>query len=148
MADELYSESFILRAVALTYIRSRSLSEVAASLSIPADLLEAWKKDYGDKVNVRYIKEERPGGKKYKPMEKCDTCGAKVVWEPVKTFEVQREEGVDIGTHDNIMNSGNDGIYGARVPFVRVTTERIERCPACGVHVIQNITEKLTNSEA
>jgi len=144
---EEYDEAFILRAVVLTHARSRSLSEVAASLSIPADLLEEWKRDYGDKVKVRYIKEERPGDKifkKTKRMEKCDTCSAVVVWEPVKTFEVHREEGVAIGTG----NSGDDGIFGIKVPYVRVTTERIERCPACGVYVVQNITEKLTKSEA
>jgi len=55
-----------------------------------------------------------------------------VVWEAAKTFEIQREEGVDIGTHDNIMNSGNDGIYGIKIPYVRITNERIERCPARG----------------
>jgi len=148
---EEYDEAFILRAVVLTHARSRSLSEVASSLSIPAELLEEWKRDYGDKVNVRYIKEEHPGEKifkKAKRMEKCDTCKAVVVWEPVKTFEVHREEGVNIGTGDSIMNSGDDGIFGIKVPYVRVTTERIERCPACGVYVIQNIIEKFTKSEA
>ena len=154
MADDLkdnFNEAFILRAVVLTHARSRSLTEVAAMLSIPSELLEEWKRDYSDKINVRYIKDERPGDKLFKRtkrMEKCDTCGAVVVWEPVKTFEVQREEGVAIGTSDSIMNSGDDGIFGAKVPYVRVTTERIERCPACGVYVIQNITEKFTKSEA
>ena len=148
---EEYEEAFILRAAALTYVRSRSLSEVAASLSIPVDLLAAWKEGYADKVKVRYIKDERPGDKLFKrtkPMERCDSCGAKVVWETVKVFEIQREEGVDIGTHDSIMNSGDDGIFGIKVPYVRITTERIERCPACGVYVIYNLTEKLTKSEA
>jgi len=154
VADDLkdnFNEAFILRAVVLTHARSRSLTEVAAMLSIPSELLEEWKRDYSDKINVRYIKDERPGDKLFKRtkrMEKCDTCGAVVVWEPVKTFEVQREEGVAIGTSDSIMNSGDDGIFGAKVPYVRVTTERIERCPACGVYVIQNITEKFTKSEA
>jgi len=148
---EEYDEKFKLRAVALTFARSRSLKEVAAALSIPAELLAAWKNDYADKVKVRYIKDERPGDKLFKrtnPMERCDSCGAKVVWEPVKIFEIQREEGVSIGTHDSIMNSGDDGIFGAKVPYVRVTTERIERCPACGVYVIFNLIEKLTKSEA
>ena len=145
--NEEYDEAFILRAVVLTHARSRSLSEVAASLSLPVELLKEWKENYGDKVNVRYIKEERPGDKifkKTKRMEKCDTCKAVVVWEPIKAFEIHREESVDIGTG----NSGDDGIFGIKVPYVRVTTERIERCPACGVYVIQNITEKLTKSEA
>ena len=155
MADEIikeeYDEAFKLRAVVLTHARSRSLTEVAASLSIPSELLSEWKKEYADKVKVRYIKDDRPGDKLFKRtkrMEKCDSCGAVVVWEAVKTFEVQRVEGVDIGTSDKLMNSGDDGIFGIKVPYVRITTERIERCPACGVYVIQNITEKLTNSEA
>ena len=146
-----YDEAFKLRAVAISHARSRSLSEVAASLSLPLDLLESWKNDYADKIKVRYIRDERPGDrlfKRPKQMEKCDSCGAKVVWEPVKTFEVQREEGVAIGTSDSIMNSGDDGIFGAKVPYVRITTEKIERCPACGVYVIFNHTEKLTKSEA
>ena len=134
--EEGYDETFIFRAVALTHARSRSLNEVAATLSLPVELLESWKRDYADKVKVRYIKDERPGDKIFKRtkrMEKCDSCGAVVVWEAVKAFEVQREEGVNIGTGDNIMNSGDDGIFGIKVPYVRVTTERIERCPACGV---------------
>ena len=158
MADEIktennydYDESFILRAVAISHARSRSLGEVAAFLSIPVESLEEWTRDFADKVHVRYIRDERPYDKifkKTKNMERCDTCGAKVVWEAVKTFEVQREEGVDIGTSDNIMNSGDDGIFGIKVPYVRITTEHIERCPACGVYVVYNRTEKLTKSEA
>jgi len=151
IGEEEYDEAFKLRAVAITHARSRSLAEVAASLSLPAELLEAWRNDYADKVKVRYIRDERPGDrifKKSKRMEKCDSCGAVVVWEAVKSFDVQREEGVAIGTSDSIMNSGDDGIFGIKVPYVRVTTERIERCPACGVYVIFNIVEKLTKSEA
>jgi len=150
-SEEEYDEAFKLRAVALTHARSRSLSEIAAIISLPAELIESWKNEYADKIKVRYIKDERPGDrifKKTKRMEKCDTCGAVVVWEAVKTFEVQREEGVDIGTSDNIMNSGDDGIFGIKVPYVRITTEHIERCPACGVYVVYNLTEKLTKSEA
>ena len=146
-----YDEAFKLRAVAISHARSRSLKEVAASLSIPAESLEAWREEYADKVKVRHIREERPGDKIFKrtkPMEKCDSCGAVVVWEPVKTFEVGREESVAIGTSDNIMNSGDDGIFGTKVPYVRLTTERIERCPACSVYVIYNYTEKKTKSEA
>ena len=155
MTDEIikdeYDEAFKRRAVVLTYARSRSLSEVAAMLSIPAELLEEWKNEYADKINVRYIKDLRPGDaifKRNKRMEKCDTCGNVVVWEPIKTFEVQRAESVSIGTSDSIMNSGDDGIFGTKVPYVRVTTERIERCPACGVYVVQNIIEKFTKAEA
>ena len=155
MTDEIikdeYDEAFKIRAVVLTHARSRSLAEVAASLSIPSESLTEWVKEYADKVRVRYIKDARLDEmifKRMKRMEKCDSCGAVVVWEPVKAFEVQRVEGVDIGTKDNLMNSGDDGIFGIKVPYVRITTERIERCPACGVYVIQNITEKLTNSEA
>jgi len=146
-----FDEAFILRAVALAHARSRSLKEVAFYLSIPVESLEDWKDVYADRVKVRYIKDERPGDrifKKTKRMEKCDSCGAVVVWEPVKAFEVRREEGIDLGTSDNIMNSGDDGILGAKIPHVRVTTELIERCPACGVYVIYNLTEKKTKSEA
>ena len=149
--NEEYSEEFKIRAVVLTFARSRSLNEIAKSLSIPAKLLESWKSIYSDKIKVRYIKDERPGEKifkKRKPMEKCDSCGAKVVWEPIKTFEIQRGEDVNIGTYDNIMNSGDDGIFGNKVPYVRIATEHIERCPACGVYVIQNFIEKLTKSQA
>jgi len=149
--DNEYDEAFKLRAVAISRARSRSLKEVAANLSIPAELLDSWREKYADMVKVRYIREERPGDKIFKRskrMEKCDSCGAVVVWEPVKAFEVGREEGVAIGTSDSIMNSGDDGIFGAKVPYVRLTTERIERCPACGVYVIFNHTEKKTKSEA
>jgi len=142
-----YEEAFILRAVAIAHARSRSLKEVAAALSIPPELLAEWKDIYAEKVKVRYIRDERPGDKiSKKPifMEKCDSCGSKVVWEPVKTFVIQREEDVSLGTGD----SGDDGILGAKVPYVRVATEKIERCPACGVYVIYNLTEKLTKSEA
>ena len=146
-----YDEAFKTRAVAIAHARSRSLKEVAAVLSIPAESLEAWKNEYADRVKVRYMKDVYPGGRLFqrpKPMEKCDTCGAVVVWEPVKAFVVRRDEVVDIGTSDSIMNSGDDGILGAKVPHVRVTTERIERCPACGVYVIYNYSEKLSKSEA
>ena len=142
-----YEEAFVLRAVAIAHARSRSLNEVAAALSVPPELLFAWKDRFADKVKVRYIKDERPGDKLSKKpiiMEKCDSCGSKVVWESVKNFVIQREEDVSLGTGD----SGDDGILGAKVPYVRVTTEKIERCPVCGVYVIYNITEKLTKSEA
>jgi len=142
-----YDEAFILRAVAIAHARSRSLKEVAAALSIPPELLFAWNDTYANKVKVRYIKDERLGGKfPKKPvvLEKCDSCGSKVVWEPIKTFVIHREEDVSLGTGD----SGDDGILGAKVPYVRVSTEKIERCPVCGDYVIYNLTEKLTKSEA
>jgi len=142
-----YDEAFILRAVAIAHARSRSLKEVAAALSIPPELLFAWKDTYANKVKVRYIRDERSGDKLFKKpiiMEKCDDCGSKVVWESVKTFVIHREEDVSLGTGD----SGDDGILGAKVPYVRVATEKIERCPVCGVYVIYNLTEKLTKSEA
>jgi len=149
--NEIYDEAFIIRAVAISHARSRSLKEVAAALSIPVELLESWKAEYADRIKVRYIRDERPGDrifKRTKRMEKCDSCGSVVVWEPVKAFEVGREEGVAIGTSDSIMNSGDDGIFGIKVPYVRITTEQIERCPACGVYVIYNLIEKRTKSEA
>ena len=142
-----YDEAFILRAVAIAHARSRSLKEVAAALSIPPELLFAWNDTYANKVKVRYIKDERLGGKfPKKPvvLEKCDSCGSKVVWEPIKTFVIHREEDVSLGTGD----SGDDGILGAKVPYVRVSKEKIERCPVCGDYVIYNLTEKLTKSEA
>ena len=155
-----YDEAFILRAVAISHVRSRSVSEVAALLSIPVELLEKWKEDYRDKVEVRFLEDLRvrskhrgmpffskpEKGKDGEKLERCPKCGAHVVFEPVKSIEVQRGEGVDIGTHDEIMNSGDDAIFGIKVPYVSVRTERIERCPACGLYTIQNITEKLTQS--
>jgi len=146
----MYDEAFKLRAVAIAHARSRSLSEVAVSLSLPAKLLEEWKSEYADRVKVRYIRDERTGDKVFRRprmLERCDACGARVVFETAKTFVVQREKGVAIGTHDSIMNSGNDGIYGIKVPYVRITTEIIQRCPACGTYVIYNIIDKLSRSE-
>ena len=155
-----YDEAFICRAAAIAHARSRSVSEVAASLSIPAELLETWKKDYAGKIKVRFIDDVRvrskhrgipffskpAKGKSAPQLERCPECGSDVVFEPVKGFEVLREEGVDIGTSDSIMNSGDDGIFGIEIPYVKVTTELIARCPVCGLYTIQNITEKLTNS--
>ena len=155
-----YDEAFILRAVAISHARSRSLSEVAALLSIPVEMLEQWKRDYADRVEVRYLDDIRAKskhrgmpyfskpakGRDSEKLARCPKCGADVVFEPVKSIEVQRGEGVDIGTHDDIMNSGDDAIFGIKVPYVLVRTERIARCPACGLYTIQNVTEKLTQS--
>ena len=155
-----YDEAFILRAVAISHVRSRSVSEVAALLSIPAVILEKWRRDYADRVEVRYLEDVFSKSKhvglpyfaKWKKttvkekIKRCPKCGSDVVFEPVKSIEVQRGEGVDIGTHDDIMNSGDDAIFGIEVPYVRVRTERIARCPACGLYTIQNVTEKLTQS--
>ena len=157
-----YDEAFILRAVAIAHARSWSNPAIAASLCIPADLLEEWLRDYSDRIEVRYLEDlrvkpgragkpfltERPAEAAVKKLARCPGCGADVIFAPVKSFEVQREEGVDIGTRDDIMNSGDDGIFGVKVPYVRITTEHISRCPACGIYTIQNVTEKLTNSEA
>ena len=155
-----YDEAFILRAVAISHTRSRSLSEVAALLSIPVEMLEKWKRDYADRVEVRRLEDVRvkskhrgmpyfskpAKGKEKEKLMRCPKCGADVVFEPVKSIEVQRGEGFDIGTHDDIMNSGDDAIFGIKVPYVQVRTERIARCPACGLYTIQNVTEKLTQS--
>ena len=144
-----YDEAFMLRAVAIAHARTWSNNAIAASLSIPVELLEKWVKEYSDRIDVRYLKDKRAGGKPYvEKLEHCPKCGASVVFEHVKSFEVRREDGVDIGTHNNVMDSGNDGIYGIQVPYVKITTEHITQCPACGVYVIQNVTEKLTHSEA
>jgi len=143
-----YGEAFKLRAVAIAHARTWSNKAIAATLSIPADLFEDWIEEYSDKVEVCYVKDKHIKSKQVKEkLEKCPKCGAAVIFEHIKSFEVQRVEGVDIGTHDSIMNSGDDGIFGIKVPYVRITTERINRCPACGVYVIQNIFEKLTKSE-
>ena len=159
---EVYDEAFILRAVAIAHARSWSNQAIAASLCIPADLLEEWLRDYSGKVEVRYLEDKRfKGSRASRPfrsrqdgfedgqkLARCPGCDSDVVFNPVKSFEVQRENGVDIGTHDSIMDSGDDGIYGIEIPYVRITTEQIARCPACGLYTIQNVTEKLTHSEA
>jgi DNA-directed RNA polymerase subunit RPC12/RpoP len=154
MTDDLngnhYDEEFILRAVAIAHARTWSNPAIAASLCIPSDLYDEWIKNYSDKVKVAYLGDIYVRGKRYdsKKLERCPGCGSEVVFDPVKTLQVQREEGVDIGTHSSIMNSGDDGILGAKVPYVKITTEVIARCPACGIYVIRNVTEKVTNSEA
>ena len=160
MDAAVFDETFICRAVAISHVRSRSVSEVAASLSIPADMLEKWRLEYADKVKVRYIDDVQIKSNHHgipffsKPakikgeerLSRCPECGSDVVFEPVKGFEVQRKEGVDIGTHNSIMDSSDDGIFGVKVPYTRVTTELVAKCPVCGLYTIQNVTEKLTNS--
>ena len=160
--DEAYDEAFICRAVAIAHARSRSVAEVAASLSIPASLLETWKRDYADKVKVAYLEDRRIRSGRFsrpflpsqskpsesKKLERCPGCGMDVVFDPVKNYEVHRDTGVDIGTHNSIMDSGDDGIFGVKIPYVKITTELIARCPVCGLYTIRNISEKLTKSEA
>ena len=157
-----YDEAFIEKAVAIAHARTRSNAAIAASLCVPLDLLEEWLHDYEGRVEVRYIEDNRvlrkysgsplfTRHKKAAPkvrFKRCPKCCSKVVFEPVKAFEVQREEGVDIGTHSSIMDSGDDGIYGSKVPYVKITTELITRCPVCGVYTIRIYTDKLSNSEA
>ena len=150
---EVFDEAFILRAVAISYARTWSNPAIAASLCIPMELYENWIIEHAHEVKVVYLKDKKVVGRYAestgkKKLEKCPGCGAEVVFEPVKSFEVQRLEGVDIGTQNSIMNSGDDGILGNKVPYVRITTEVISRCPACNLYTIQNVTEKLTNSEA
>ena len=156
-----FDEAFKLKAVAVAHARSRSLAEVAASLSIPAELLEAWKSEYADKVKVQYLEDMRVksrhlGGRltarKVKRADKgrfkhCPKCKATVVFEHIKNFNVRRVEDFDIGTHHSGMKSGSDGRYGSEIPYVRITTEVIQRCPACGCYFIYNIIAKLTRSE-
>ena len=151
--SEVFDEAFIIRAVAISFARTWSNPAIAASLCIPIELYNEWIKTYSDKIHVIYLKDKSVIGKlasrpDKKKLEKCSGCGSEVVFDPVKSFEVQRLEGVDMGTHSSIMNSGDDGILGNKVPYVRITTEVISKCPACGVYTFQNVTEKLTNSEA
>ena len=148
-----FDEAFIIRAVAISFARTWSNPAIAASLCIPIELYNEWIQKHSDKIKVVYLKDKNvigrfTQGKAGSKLEKCPGCGSEVLFEPVKSFEVQRVEGVDIGTKDSIMNSGDDGIFGIKVPYVRITTEVISKCPVCGLHTIQNVTEKLTNSEA
>ena len=148
-----YDEDFIKRAVAISFARTWSNPAIAASLCIPIDLYEEWMQEYSDDIDVYYLKDKNvrgrvAGEKARRKLEKCPRCSADVIFEPVKNFEVQRVKGVDFGTQSSIMNSGDDGILGNKVPYVRITTEAISKCPACGAYTIQNVTEKLTNSEA
>jgi rRNA maturation protein Nop10 len=151
--NEVFDEAFIMRAVAISYALTWSNPAIAASLCIPMELYDEWIKEYAEKIKVVYLKDKKVIGKLTeshgkKKLEKCPGCGSEVVFEPVKSFEVQRLEGVDIGTQSSIMNSGDDGILGNKVPYVRITTEVISKCPACNLYTIRNVTEKLTNSEA
>ena len=151
--EELFDEAFIMRAVAISFARTWSNPAIAASLCIPIELYNEWIVKYSDKINALYLKDKNVrgrfnDGKPGRKLEKCPGCGAEVMFDPLKSFEVQRVEGVDIGTQSSIMNSGDDGIFGIKVPYVRITTEVISKCPACGLYTIQNVTEKLTNSEA
>ncbi|MCL1895118.1 MAG: transposase, partial [Clostridiales bacterium] len=104
-----YDEEFILRSVAISYARSRSVNSVADSLSIPADLLEEWRKGYSAKIEVRRLKDKlvtsrhigwfllsfkgntADKGKR----ERCPKCREKVVFDHIKTFNVQSGAGVD-----------------------------------------------------
>jgi len=145
-----YDEAFVLRAVAIAHARTWSNPAIAGSLCIPYELLEKWIEEYSGKVEVRYLEDKKIKRRRLEigKLERCPGCGADVLFEHVKGFEVRREEGFDIGTKNDIMNSGDDGIYGIKVPYVIITTELITRCPACGIYTIRNVTEKLTHSEA
>lgn len=148
-----FDEAFIIRAVAISFARTWSNPAIAASLCIPMESYDEWIRNYSDRIKVVYLKDKKVRGrlasaKGRKKFEKCPGCDAEVVFDPVKSFEVQRLEGVDIGTQSSIMNSGDDGILGNKVPYVTITTEVISKCPVCGLYTIQNVTEKLTNSEA
>ena len=150
---EVFDEAFITRAVAISFARTWSNPAIAASLCIPIESYNEWIQKYSDKIKVVYLKDKTVVGKlAYRPerkkLEKCPECDSEVVFDPVKSFEVQRLKGVDMGTHSSIMDSGDDGILGNKVPYVRVTTEVISKCPVCGLYTFQNVTEKLTNSEA
>ena len=148
--NDQYDEEFILKTVALSFARTWSNPAIAASLCIPAELFDEWIEKYSDRVEVRYLDDIIVKGKRFdgNKLERCPKCGADVLFEPVKSFDVQRSEGVDIGTQSSIMNSGDDGILGNKVPYVKITTEIIARCPACGLYTIRNVTERLTRSEA
>jgi len=151
--SEQYDDDFIMRAVAISFARTWSNPAIAASLCIPMELYDEWIRERAGEIRVEYLKDRNvrgrlAGGKARGKLEKCPGCGSEVVFEPVKSFEVQRVQGVDFGAQNSIMNSGDDGILGNKVPYVRVTTEIILKCPACGLYTIQNVTEKMTKSEA
>ena len=159
MADEfqkeqnkdLYDEDFILKAVAISFARTWSNQAIAASLCIPEDLYYEWIRDYSEMVEVRYLEDVYVKGKRVdrEKLERCPGCNVDVVFEPVKSFDVQRGEGIDLGaTSINTMKRVNSGTMSHEVPYVKITTELISRCPACGLYTIRNITEKLTKSEA
>ena len=147
---DVYDEAFILKAVAVSFARTWSNQAIAASLCIPEELYYEWIRDYSDKVEVSYFEDVSVKGRRFdrEKLERCPKCGVDAVFEPVRSFDVLREEGVDIGTQSSIMNSGDDGILGNKVPYVKITTEIISRCPSCGLYAIRNVTEKLSRSEA
>ena len=164
MADEFddseYDEEFILKAVVISHARSRSLKEVAALLCIPPELLEKWKEYYDKKIKVQYLPDKHirhksapifflpvPDYKKVDKsiLEKCPECGSKVVFGSIKRFPVQQGQSAEIAGQNG--RSEDCSVYPVKLSVVDVTTERIERCPECGLYVIRYVTERLANSE-
>ena len=150
--NEQFDEAFIMKAVALSYARSWTNRAIAASLCIPEELYDEWIQKYSDMVKVHYLPDKKiRGGKDKKDdkekLERCPECGADVIFDHVKSFNIQRGEGTAIQGQSST-GGITTGAYGFAVPFVTIVTETIERCPACGVYIIRNVTETLSKSEA
>ena len=158
--DKQYDEDFILRAVVISHSRSRSIKEVAALLCVPAELLEKWKNCYSKKIEIQYLPEKHirnknpslfflpiPNYKKVKKnmLERCPGCNSFVVFDSIKRFPVQKEKTTEIGSQHSWTKEY--GVFPVNLPYVKVTTERFENCPNCGLYVIRYVTEKFANSE-
>ena len=155
-----YEYDFIIKAVVISYARSRSIKEVAALLCVPPELLEKWKEYYSKKIKVqylpnKYVKHKRIGRLSFsirknretdnKLLEKCPECGKDVTYDSIKCFQVQQAQSAEISNlHSWAKGSGG---YPVKFSVVNVTTERIERCPECGLFIVRYVTERLPNSE-
>ena len=156
-----YSEEFILKAAVISHARSRSLKEVATLLCVPPEMLEKWKDYYSKKIKVQYlpnkfIRHREPvflffPVQNYKKVNKsildiCPECDSQVVFDSIKRFPVQQAQSAEIAGQHSLSKAGGGG-FPVKISFRDVTTERIERCPECGLYVIRYVTERLANSE-
>jgi len=158
--DGEYNEEFVREAAVIAHARSRSLNEIATQLCVPPELLLRWKEYYAKKINVKYLPAEFvrnrrpvlfflpvPDNKKVDKnhLRKCPECSSKVFFDSLKCFQVQQTQSADIyGQHSW---AKTNGAFPVKIPVVDVVTERIERCPKCGLYTIRYVTERLANAD-
>ena len=152
-----FNEDFILMAVALSYVRSRSKSEMAYSLCVPLDLYEEWIEVYSSKIEVRYLPDKHIRNKSVniysflknrkksnEKLDHCPGCNSDVIFNHIKSVSIQQENINTLGARGGINSRYG---YAVETSFVKTMIERVSKCPVCGLYTIQYVTENLTNSE-
>jgi DNA-directed RNA polymerase subunit RPC12/RpoP len=157
--DKEYDEAFILRAVAISHVRSRSLKEVALVLCVPVELLEKWKNHYAKKIKIQYLPDKHlrnlynpfihafPNYSKVKKSdsEHCPGCNSRIVFNLIRSLPVQQKEGAYVSALNSWTKTS--GPYSVTTSYMKVITERIEQCPNCNLYIIRFVSEKIASSE-